>query len=122
MCLWISSQKNLHHHDQNLPTPIDEKLKGVPSLKKILIKKIGKIIKKLHLKLKKLLKKKLKKLFFLPTVSFHVFQHPQASPITWCHPPRVSPVPNFPSFLKCPSNEAASQDLEEHILKNFLHQ
>ena len=97
------------------PPPIDEKLKGIPSLKKILSKKIGKIIKKLYLKLKKLLKKKLKKLFFLPTVSFHVFQHPQASPITWYHPPRVPPVPNFPSFLKCPSYEAASQDLGEHI-------
>ena len=46
------------------PPPIDEKLKGIPSLKKILSKKIGKIIKKLYLKLKKLLKKKAQKIIF----------------------------------------------------------
>ena len=58
---------------------------------------------------------------FLPVVSFHVFQHPQAFPITLCLPPSVPPVPYCAPFLRCPPQEATSQDLEGHTFENSLH-
>ena len=33
---------------------------------------------------------------FFVVVSFRVYQHPQAFPITWCHPPSVPLVPHCP--------------------------
>ena len=91
------------------PPPIDEKLKGGPTLKKVLSrKKLDKIFKKLYLILKKLLKK-LKSLKIFAVVSFHVFSHTQASPITWCYPLNVPDTMLSP--LQWPQYEAIQQDL-----------
>ena len=40
--------------------------------------------------------KKPQKFNFFVAVSFKVFQHPQAFPLTWCHPPSVPLVPHCP--------------------------
>ena len=55
--------------------------------------------------------------FFLPVVSFHVFQHNEAFPITWCLLSSVPIVPHCPPFLRCLPYEAVSQDLGDILLK-----
>lgn len=83
MCLWIYSQENPHHHDQILS--LWWKNRGILPLNKLSTKKLEKINNTLYFKLKKLLKKN-SKVYYLSVASFHVFQHPKASPITRCHP------------------------------------
>ena len=88
----------------------------IPHLKKILSKKIGENYQEIIPQIEEI-EKRLKSFNFFAGGKLLCVSASQVFPITWCHPPRVLPVPHCPPFFKCPLYEAVSHDFGDIFLK-----